>query len=124
MSSLLLVALGGAIGSAARYLVSSWAQEPHATFPIGTLAVNVIGCLGVGVLLGVMAGRPQAVSADTRLFIVAGIAGGFTTFSAFSAETWMLAQADAAGLAALNIAAQVIGGLLAFWAGAALARAF
>ncbi|WP_235907863.1 fluoride efflux transporter FluC [Siccirubricoccus phaeus] len=85
--SLALVALGGAIGSVARYVVSVQGVLRFGThFPWGTLAVNVIGSALIGVL-GALA-LPQ----EARLFLITGILGGFTTFSAFSLETELLAQ--------------------------------
>lgn len=103
--SLALVALGGALGSVARYLVSvmgvAWLG---AGFPWGTLAVNVLGSAAIGVL-GALP-LPQ----EARLFLITGCIGGFTTFSAFSLETEILAQ-RAPWLAAGYVAASLVLGL-------------
>jgi len=81
MSGLLFVALGGAIGASARYATSLLALAwLGAGFPWATLAVNVVGSLGIGALVG------QGIAGSARLFWVAGVLGGFTTFSAFSLE--------------------------------------
>ena len=115
MRQILLVALGGALGAAARFSLSGLLQKPDG-FPAGTLAVNVAGCLAAGWLLG-----RQALSGDVRAFLMPGLLGGFTTFSAFGVETLALWQTGRAVLAAANAAANLLLGLGAAWAGRALA---
>lgn len=115
----LIVGLGGFIGSALRYQVGVWIGV-HSTpaFPWATFAVNIIGCFLIGLLLAeATKGR---VSHEWKFFLSTGICGGFTTFSAFSAETLSLLQHGAHGMAAGYIAASVVGGLLAAAAGYAL----
>ena len=106
--SLLLVAVGGAFGSVARYVVSvlgvAWMG---AGFPWGTLAVNVLGSAAIGIC------GALGVSGDARLLLVTGVLGGFTTFSAFSLETGMLWDRSPA-LAVTYVGASVILGLAAF----------
>lgn len=115
-TAVLLVAAGGAAGSVLRYLVSVLALEAlGAGFPWGTLAVNVIGSLAIGVLGGL------GVQSELRLLLVTGLLGGFTTFSAFSLETGALAERSVA-LAALYVTASVGLGLAGFALGWALAR--
>jgi len=118
MKAILLVALGGAFGSVARYLLSGWAL--HSTvdwrFPAGTFLVNVLGCLLVGVLGG-LAVKEGAFSAETRIFLFTGVAGGFTTFSAFGLETFHLLRREEVLIAGAYVASSVILGLLALWAG-------
>ncbi len=114
MPRILLVALGGAIGAAVRYALSTLLQKPGG-FPFGTLAVNVLGCLAIGILLG------KGLGEGTRAFLVPGILGGFTTFSAFGAETMTLWQSGATGLALTNAGASLVLGLGAVWAGQRLA---
>lgn len=112
----LLVAAGGAAGSVLRYLVSLLALEwLGGGFPWGTLAVNVIGSGAIGVLGGL------GVQGELRLLLVTGLLGGFTTFSAFSLETGILAERHA-GLAALYVAASLGLGLAAFFLCWRLAR--
>ena len=124
MRNLLLVAMGGAIGASARYLLGGWvmrlAHEPR--FPWGTLVVNLLGCLVIGWLAGLMLDR-GLFGPSFRLFVLIGILGGFTTFSSFGLETWTLLQDRQLSAACLNMALQLGGGLLAVAAGAAIARA-
>ena len=117
---ILLVALGGASGAVLRYGVSGVVyQRWGAAFPVGTLAVNVIGCFAIGVLMGSLDTR-WAVTPDTRLFLGVGLLGAFTTFSTFGYETLELMRAGSVGLAALNAGASVVLGVLAVAVGRAL----
>lgn len=122
MKGLLLVALGGALGSVARYKLSGWIL--HHTidwkFPAGTFAVNVIGCLVAGVLAG-LAEKHGLLSPDVRLLLFTGVLGGFTTFSAFGLETMFLLKRGDIMVAGLNIVLSVLVGLLALWFGLGLA---
>lgn len=118
MKPLFLVAIGGALGSVARYLVSVWLLH-HTTawrFPAGTFAVNILGCLAAGILAGLIA-RHELFSADTRLFLFTGILGGFTTFSAFGLETFFLLRRGELMVASANIVLSVVAGLFALWLG-------
>lgn len=120
MKLMLLVAAGGALGSVARYTVSSWLLR-HALdwrFPVGTFSVNVIGCLAAG-LLAALAERQHWLTPDVRLLIFTGILGGFTTFSAFGLETMLLVKRGDYLVAALNVVLSVAAGLLALWLGLA-----
>ncbi|MFH1567832.1 MAG: fluoride efflux transporter CrcB [Gemmatimonadota bacterium] len=124
MNHLLLVGAGGALGAMGRYLVSGLVHRllPSTLFPAGTLSVNVLGCLAIG-LLGGLADARGALSGDARLFVFIGILGGFTTFSTFAYETMALAT-DAEALPALaNVGLHLAACLGAVWAGGALARA-
>jgi CrcB protein len=113
------VALGSALGALARYLLSlgllAWFG---AGFPLGTLVVNVAGSFLIGLYatLSEPGGRLPA-SPATRLFVLAGFCGGFTTFSIFSLETLFLIESRAFHLAALNLSASVILWLAAVWLG-------
>jgi CrcB protein len=109
----LLVALGGALGS----------RSGASTFPWAILAVNVVGCALAGALVGALSARPQADSQSLRAFAGVGVLGGFTTFSAFGADTFVLAQSGRPVLAALNVVANVALSLAAVAAGYAAARA-
>jgi fluoride exporter len=92
MSAVLWVALGGAIGSAGRYLLGSWiGSHTSGRFPWHTLTVNVLGCLAIGMLWAYM--NRNLPDPAMRLFLVTGILGGFTTFSSFGLETFQLIQA-------------------------------
>lgn len=113
MLRILLVGAGGFIGSIARYSLSTLAHRwIHDTFPIGTLLVNVSGCLLAGLFWSFVEYR-GAFSTDARLFISVGILGGFTTFSAFGYETFALLHDRQYGFAITNIAANLVLGLAA-----------
>ena len=118
MNNILLVGIGGFIGSVLRYTVSGWVQQTTKSigFPYGTLAVNVIGCFIIGFLAQLAESRGMFTS-ESRLFVFVGILGGFTTFSSFGNETLNLAR-DSQMLSALaNIGANVVIGLFAVWLG-------
>ena len=123
LREILLVGMGGFLGSVLRLLVSGGAQRvvPWIGFPVGTLVVNVLGCLLIG-LLGGLAEYRQAIDQAQRLFLMVGLLGGFTTFSAFGFETLALAQDGGALRALVNIALQVVLGCGAAAAGYVPAR--
>lgn len=122
MKAIFFVAVGGAIGSVARYKLSGWILHHTVDwrFPAGTVAVNVLGCLAAGLLAG-LAQKQDLLDPDTRIFLFSGLLGGFTTFSAFGLETMHLFKRGEPGIAALNVAVSVAAGLLALWLGMALA---
>jgi CrcB protein len=113
----LLVCLGGALGSGSRYLVAlAAASLPGASFPWGTLAVNVTGSLLIGAAMEGLA--PSGL----RLFFVTGVLGGFTTYSSFNQETLQLVRSGQPGAALLNAGATLFGCLAAGVAGSLLVR--
>ena len=115
----LWVALGGALGSVARYACSTAAARFFgAGFPYGTLFVNVAGSFAIGLLAALVSadGRPS-LGVDARAFVLVGVLGGFTTFSSLSLETLELARGGALGAAGANIALSVVLCLFAAWAG-------
>ena len=121
MKAVLLVALGGAIGSVARYKLSGYVMQ-HALdwrFPLGTFTVNVVGCLVAGVLAG-LAEKHGMFSEDTRVLLFAGLLGGFTTFSAFGLETMHLLKRGDYAVALANVVVSVVAGMLALWLGLGL----
>ncbi|MDE0065064.1 MAG: fluoride efflux transporter CrcB [Gammaproteobacteria bacterium] len=113
------VAAGGALGAAARYLVSVAVHTPQG-FPAATLAVNVAGSLAIGVAWGAWAHLPWFQEWG-RAFLAIGILGGFTTFSAFSLEALTLLHTDRFALAAIYVASSLAGCLMAVWLGYGLA---
>lgn len=123
LQQIIYVGLGGFVGSVLRFLVGGLAQRlaPMGGFPVGTLAVNVLGCLCIG-LLGGLADQRQALDAGQRLFLMVGVLGGFTTFSSFALETLGLAQDGALMKAALNCLLQLVAGLAAAVFGYGAAR--
>lgn len=124
MNSLFPVMIGGAIGAGARHLVGqAMLARLGPGFPWWTLSVNLVGSLAMGLLIGLLA-RGGAGGETTRLFVGAGILGGFTTFSTFSLEFWLLFERGQAGQAAFYVLASVIGALLACGAGMFAVRQF
>jgi CrcB protein len=122
-AQLLLLAAGGAIGTVGRYLVSSLAfRWFHGAFPVGTLAVNLLGSLAAGFLWGWF--ERAAVPPHLRLFLLAGVLGGFTTFSAFSLENLNLLRAGEVRIAVWNIVITNALCLAMAVAGFVIARAF
>ena len=123
MTRVILVALGGAIGSVARYGVGAVAaQLLGAAFPWGTLLVNLSGSFLISLVMHVaLAGT--AISLELRIFLTTGIMGGFTTYSSFNYETLALINQRAYGLAGLNLAATVVGCFLTGVLGLAAGRA-
>ena len=114
----LAVAIGGALGSVARHGVNHLAQVYALTrFPFGTVAVNLVGCFVIGLLYGLIASERIAIPPHWREFVFVGILGGFTTFSTFGLDTFVLARTHSVGYAAINVAVQVVGGLVLVWLG-------
>jgi len=116
------VMLGGAVGSALRYAVSlSMGSKLGPDFPYGTLTVNVLGCLLIG-LLGVLLTGPWEVRDEVRLAILVGGLGGFTTFSTFGADTLAMLDAGRWSAAATYVTVSNLAGLGAVWAGSRAGR--
>lgn len=118
--SLISVAAGGAIGASARYGVTLFLGT-SSRFPWPTLAANVIGCFIAGIIGTWLITRLPA-STHIQLFLITGIFGGFTTFSAFSLDTLRLAESGQWSVAGLNVVANLLGSLLAVGCGWWLAR--
>lgn len=123
MKHVLLAGIGGFIGSAARYAVgvALHSRSIVVWFPLATLSVNVVGSFLIGFLATHGAARGWMDDAS-RAFIIAGLLGGFTTFSAFSYETMSLWRDVGPGRATLNIALNLTLCLIAVWLGHAFAR--
>jgi CrcB protein len=120
--NLLLVALGGAIGSAARYLVGALvANRFGPDFPWGTFIVNVSGSCFIGVILSLVGGG--LLPAGARPFLAVGVMGGYTTFSTYSHETLQLMEGGVFGASSFNKLGQVVAGLDAVYLGVVLGRA-
>ena len=118
MTNILLVGIGGFIGSVMRYLASGYVQQAAKSvdFPYGTLTVNVIGCFVIGFLSQLAEGRGVFTS-DSRLFVFTGILGGFTTFSSFGNETMNLVRDSQMMNAFANVGSNLVIGLFAVWLG-------
>jgi len=117
----LLIAIGSALGGMARYGVGQLVGERLAPFPLATLLVNVLGSFLIGVAAAFVSVHAKPAAAQfTREFVMIGVLGGFTTFSAFSLQTLELLRAGRASGALVNIASSIVLCLLAVWLGYAL----
>lgn len=116
--NVLLVGIGGFAGSVLRYLLSGWVHDwtGREDFPVGTLAVNLIGCAVIG-LLAELAESRGAFTPETRALVFIGVLGGFTTYSSFANETVNLYRDGATYLAWVNVIVHIVFGLGAVWAG-------
>ncbi|CAN5614533.1 fluoride efflux transporter CrcB [soil metagenome] len=119
--SVLYVALGGAIGAAARYLVSNWmASWLGSDFPWGTFFANISGSFLIGIVLVLVEGG--SLPAEARLFVAVGILGGYTTFSSFSYESLQLITGGALLATFLNMFGQLALGLVFVYLGVVVGR--
>ena len=118
MNAFLAVGIGGAFGAILRYLISLGIEKGFGDlrFPFATLAANLLGCFLIGLLLALSA-RHQPLSAPLRLFLITGLLGGFTTFSAFGGESVLLMRRGEMALASINVLGSVACCLLAVWVG-------
>jgi CrcB protein len=117
----LAIGSGGFLGALARFGISGLVhrQLPQTTFPVGTLAVNLLGCLAIGVLAGLAESR-QLFGPEVRLFALIGLLGGFTTFSTFGYETFAMIRDNESIRALANVGVHVILGIALIWLGYAL----
>jgi CrcB protein len=117
------VAVGGGVGAFLRFAVGAWVvhHHPAAKVPWATLAVNWLGCLLIGLIYGWVEGRTM-LGVSMRYFLVTGLLGGFTTFSAFGVETLYLFKRGESLMAWSYILASVTGGLVLAWLGERILR--
>ena len=124
MHPILLVGLGGALGSIARYLsgvvVGRWWQSG---FPLATMLINIAGSLIMGLFIGFLARTTPTWQGDARLFVAVGILGGFTTLSSFSLDTVALLERGELGQAALYVVGSVVVSVAALFVGLLIMRA-
>jgi CrcB protein len=123
MNPYLLVAIGGALGSMARYgtgvlVGKAWS----ASFPLGTMLINIVGSLAMGLFIGYLVRTTPAWQADARLFVAVGVLGGFTTFSSFSLDAVSMLERGELGLALFYVLGSVIIGIAALFAGLVVMR--
>lgn len=117
VKSLLIVGLGGFIGSVARYIVARYFQlTVTSVFPWSTFIVNMAGCFLIGLIYGITE-KGDFLSSDVRLFLTVGVCGGFTTFSTFSNDAFLLVQEQEWVRMALYTSLSVFLGLLAVYVG-------
>lgn len=117
---LVLVALGGALGAALRYLVTGWVQQRIDFFPWGTLVVNLIGSFLIGMVLEFT--LRGFLTPEVRVFLAVGVLGGFTTFSSLSWETLALLENGDLLPAFLNSVGSLTAGVFLAWLGSLLVR--
>ena len=116
MNRLLLLALGGALGTVARYGLNGLISARLSTFPLGTMIVNITGCFVIGLI------TPLMLRYEWRLFLLFGLCGGYTTFSSFEWETYSAVRQGGFWLGLANVLGSVVFGYAAVWLGALLAR--
>jgi CrcB protein len=118
---LLIVSAGGALGTAARYLLTGWIASRTSVFPLGTLAVNVLGSFLIGVIMEV-ALNTNSISPAMRLGLTTGVLGGFTTYSTFNYETLQMMRSGSTLLASANLAVTLAACIIAGIGGLAAGR--
>lgn len=122
MYQISVIALFGAVGAVARYAVSGWVYRALGeSFPYGTLAVNLIGCLALGAIAHISQ-TTELIPVPLRQGITIGMLGAFTTFSTFGYDTLELLQGGQWRAGLLNVAISLFCGLFAVWLGVTLAR--
>lgn len=115
--TIILIAIGGSVGSVLRYLTSLFVNKYFASaFPLATFIANVLGCFLIGFIIG-MLNKHQLADTPLKWLLVTGFCGGFTTFSAFGFENVSLMQSGNAAMAFAYVAASVVAGLAAVWLG-------
>jgi len=122
MTKFILIFIGSGAGGVLRYALAGWTQRlANGSFPIGTLIVNITGCLLIGFLTAALSGR-VLMREEYRVALLIGLLGGYTTFSTFGLETFTLLNDGQAWRALLNVTASVILGLAGVWTGYRLAE--
>jgi CrcB protein len=122
LKELIIVGLGGGIGSILRYLSSLLVNRHYsADYPWATFIVNIVGCLLIGLFIGLSA-RHGFFNKELKLLLITGFCGGYTTFSTFSSENWHLLESGSYFTLASYILLSVIIGVVAVWAGMLLTK--
>ena len=122
MYKLILIALGGMLGTLCRYGLATWVeQRALSQFPYGTVVINLAGCFVAGLLFPLF--EQASIAPEWRLAVFTGFLGGFTTFSAYGLQTVVLAD-GLLWMAALNVLVSNAAGLALVWIGISLSRAF
>ncbi len=120
--AMIIAGLGGFLGTCGRYLVGKLAHHVFTSpFPYGTFAVNIIGCFIIGIFFG-LAEKTHVISANMNVFLITGFCGGFTTFSSFSDDMYLLMQNKQYGYFATYLALSIILGIILVWIGRSLVK--
>lgn len=124
VKSIMIVGLGGFIGTVARFLISRYFQvNITSVFPWSTFVVNIVGCLLIGLIYGISE-KSDVLSPEIRLFLTVGICGGFTTFSSFSNDSFMLMREQEWFRFALYTSLSIFIGLMAVYVGRFIIKLF
>lgn len=120
--SILLIGFGGALGSICRYLLGQWITKMNSSnFPLGTFTVNIIGSFIIGIFIAYFSNTSQS---SVKLFLISGFCGGFTTFSAFTAENINLIQSGQWSTAFIYTLCSLVLGIVAVFLGINMMRYF
>lgn len=120
--AMLIAGAGGFLGTCGRYLVGKLAHHLFSSpFPYGTFAVNIIGCFIIGLFFG-LAEKTNLISSNMNVFLITGFCGGFTTFSSFSDDMYLLMQNKHWGYFAVYLGLSIILGILLVWVGRSLIK--
>ena len=122
--TIIYIAIGGAIGSVFRYLISVKINKIWLhSFPLATFLINILGCFILGIIIGFL-DKQEIVNANFKWFLITGFCGGFTTFSTFSLESVNLIENENSLLALLYICLSIFIGLLSIWMGLSIVKYF
>ncbi len=119
---MLIAGCGGFVDTCGRYLVGKWCSGMwHGSFPMGTFMVNIIGCFIIGLFFGLLE-KAEVMTAQENVLLITGFCGGFTTFSSFADDMWVLGQKGDWLTFSAYLAMSVVFGVLIVWGGRALIR--
>lgn len=122
IKAMILAGCGGFVGTCGRYLLGKWASGMfHSAFPMGTFLVNIIGCFIIGLFFGLLE-KAHVMTPSENVLLITGFCGGFTTFSSFANDLWVLGNKGDWTTGIIYLCTSVIIGVLLVWGGRALIR--